>query len=505
MATTGFWPARGRLKGVLDYADNPDKTTDRKYLDDDLYDALRYTENDDKTDEKKYVSGINCSAAFAYREMTAVKRKYGERGKVIAYHGYQSFRTDELTPEECHAIGIETARRMWGKDYQVLVTTHLNTDNLHNHFVVNSVSFRDGHKFRNSIEQHYELREISDQICRENGLSVIRNAPFCGGQSRKAYWKGQRDGKLTHREQVKADVEYCLKYSMNWEQFYQQMQAKGYTIDPIRMSVKADGWQRAVRLDRLGYPEDVIYERWDQNEADSEFRYKYQNHKPQISTSGVLIRTVVDMKQRKRASIPLAVLCRQEEYELRHPPKQLRSEIDKFLDGLVYEMNHTHDTVTILVDAIFAILIALAEIIRHYTKNVILTAELRHELQDVAQIESDRRFLKENDLHSLTDLDRDIAATEQQIETLTAQRDRVRNQIRHETDPQILSDNKAERAAITAQIAPLRKRIKRLNNIRKDAPRLLNLLKTELRREYELRHPVKEQQRQKPHSYEQER
>ena len=505
MATTGFWPVRGRLKEVLDYADNPDKTTDRKYLDDDLYDALRYTENDDKTDEKKYVSGINCSTAFAYREMAAVKRKYGERGKVIAYHGYQSFRTDELTPEECHAIGIETARRMWGKDYQVLVTTHLNTDNLHNHFVVNSMSFRDGKKFRNSIEQHHELREISDQICKEHHLSVLTDAPFYGGQSRKAYWKGQRDGKPTHHEQVKADVEYCLRYSTGFPSFVQQLEAKGYTFDYNRFSVKAEGWQRAVRLDRLGFTDEVMYEQWDRNDDDPEFRYKYQNHKPQINTSGVLIRTVVDMKQRKRASIPLAVLCRQEEYELKHPPKQPRSEIDKFLDGLVYEMNHTHDTVTILVDAIFAILIALAEIIRHYAKNVILTAELRHELQDVAQIESDRRFLKENDLHSLTDLDRDIAATEQRIETLTAQRGKVRNQIRHETDPQILSENKAERAAITAQIAPLRKRIKHLQRIRKDAPRLLNLLRTELQREYERKHPIKEQQRQRTHRNEPER
>ena len=147
MATTGFWPVRGYLKKVLEYADNPDKTTEKKFLDDDLYAALRYTENDGKTDERKHVSGINCSAAFAYEEMMAVKRRFGERGKVIAYHGYQSFKADELTPEQAHEIGLETARRMWGKDFQVLVTTHLNTDNLHNHFVVNSVSFRDGHKF----------------------------------------------------------------------------------------------------------------------------------------------------------------------------------------------------------------------------------------------------------------------------------------------------------------------------------------------------------------------
>ena len=501
MATTGFWPVRGRLKEVLDYADNPDKTTDRKYLDDDLYDALRYTENDDKTDEKKYVSGINCSAAFAYREMTAVKRKYGERGKVIAYHGYQSFRTDELTPEECHAIGIETARRMWGKDYQVLVTTHLNTDNLHNHFVVNSVSFRDGHKFRNSIEQHYELREISDQICKEHHLSVLTDAPFYGGQSRKAYWKGKRDGKPTHREQVKADVEYCLRYSTDFPSFVRQLEAKGYAFDYNRFSVKADGWQRAVRLSRLGFTDDVMNEQWDQNDADPEFRYKYQNHKPQINTSGVLIQVVMNYEHSRRASLPWAQFCA----ETTRPKKGDRSPVEQAMDNLIYEANHTNNTAIILADAILAIFLALITLASRYTKNVILSAELRHELKNVSQYESDHAFLKQNKLRSMNDLDRDIAATEQQIETLTAQRGKVRNQIRQETDPQIFAENKAERAAITAQIAPLRKRIKRLQRIRKDAPRLLNLLKTELRREYELKHPVKEQQRQRTRNYEPER
>ena len=504
MATTGFWPVRGKLKKVLDYADNPDKTTAKEYLDEDLYQALRYTEQDSKTDEKKYVSGVNCSAAFAYEEMMAVKQKYGERGKVVAYHGYQSFKTDELTPEQCHAIGIETARRMWGKDYQILVTTHLNTDNLHNHFVVNSISFKDGKKFRNQISQHYDLREISDAICKEHGLSVLQNAPFRGGQSKGAYWREQK-GQPTHRQKLKQDVEYCLKYSKDWEQFYQQMQAKGYTVDPIRMSVKADGWQRAVRLDRLGYPEDVIYERWDQNEVDPEFRYKYQNHKPRISDSAVLITTVMEMKYRKRARTPLNVLYQQDEYERTHPPKEPRSEIDKYLDGLVYEMNHTNDTVTILVDAIFAILIALIELASHYTREVILSADLRHELQDYAQFSSDQRFLKENKLHSFDDLDRDIAQTEAQIAVLETKRSKVRNQIRHEADPTVLAENKEQRAAITDEITSFRNRIKRVKRIRKDAPRLLNLLKTELQREHERKHPVKEQKRQRARSHEPER
>lgn len=112
---------------------------------------------------------------------------------------------------------------------------------------------------------------------------------------------------------------------------------------------------------------------------------------------------------------------------------------------------------------------------------------------------------KENKLHTFEDLDRDIAQTEAQIAVLETKRGKVRNQIRHETDPTVLAENKEQRAAITKEITGLRNRVKRVKRIRKDAPRLLNLLKTELRREYEIRHPVKEQQRQRIRSYEPER
>ena len=182
MATTGFWPVKNRLKEVIDYAHNPDKTTDKKYLDEDLYNALRYVENDDKTDKQMYVSGINCPKQRAYQCMMATKRRYGKPGGNVAYHGYQSFVSGEVTPEEAHKIGLETARRMWGGDFEVVVTTHLNTDNLHNHFVVNSVSFRTGRKFENHISDHYRLREISDEICREYGKSVLAPSRFTGSR-----------------------------------------------------------------------------------------------------------------------------------------------------------------------------------------------------------------------------------------------------------------------------------------------------------------------------------
>ena len=97
--------------------------------------------------------------------MMTTKRRFGKLGGNVAYHGFQSFATGEVTPEEAHSIGMETARRIWGGEYEIVVTTHLNTDNLHNHIIVNSVSFKTGRKFENHISDHHRLREISDEIC----------------------------------------------------------------------------------------------------------------------------------------------------------------------------------------------------------------------------------------------------------------------------------------------------------------------------------------------------
>lgn len=244
MAVTGFWPIYKNLKATLDYADNPDKTTDRRYLDDDLYAALSYAENDNKTDRKMYVGGINCSKQNAYAEMISIQRRFGLRSTVVGYHGIQSFREGEVTPEQAYEIGKATARKMWGDRYQVLVTVHLNTDNAHCHFVVNPVSFKDGSKFKNKIGDHKELRKISDEICREHGLSVLENSNFYGG-NKKEYWR-HKSGKKTHRDYLREDVKYCLTFATTPREFESQLYALGYTLDPVRFSVKAKHWERSV-------------------------------------------------------------------------------------------------------------------------------------------------------------------------------------------------------------------------------------------------------------------
>ena len=252
MATTGFWPVKGHLRDVLVYADNPDKTTDPAYVDEDLRQTLQYAAADRKTDRQMYVSALNCPKQQAYEWMTETKKRFGKMGGNVAYHGYQSFRTGEVTPQEAHEIGLETARRLWGDSYEVLVTTHLNTDNLHNHFVVNSVSFRTGRKYENHQRDHYRLREISDELCREHGLSVIER-PSRRSES-YAEWRLHQNGQCTRKDILRMDFEEALSKALDLDNLYDLMEQRGYTVylHSKYPSFLPEGGKKPLRLKRNG-------------------------------------------------------------------------------------------------------------------------------------------------------------------------------------------------------------------------------------------------------------
>lgn len=131
MATTKIWPVKDSLARVVNYAQNPDKTV---YSD--LQKVLRYAGNEEKTVEGEeramFVTGVNCNRDTTFQDMQA--ERFGKTGGNVAYHAYQSFKPDEVTPELCHRLGVELAKRMWGDEYQVLVATHFNTGTYHNHF-----------------------------------------------------------------------------------------------------------------------------------------------------------------------------------------------------------------------------------------------------------------------------------------------------------------------------------------------------------------------------------
>lgn len=122
-----------------------------------------------------YVDGINTVPETAEKSMMAVKQRYAKDGGTMAYHVIQSFAPGEVTPETAHEIGIKLAERMWGDRFEVVVSTHLDHEHIHNHFVFNSVSFVDGKKYNDNIKNLYKLREVSDELCREYKLSVVLN------------------------------------------------------------------------------------------------------------------------------------------------------------------------------------------------------------------------------------------------------------------------------------------------------------------------------------------
>lgn len=258
MATTSLWKISGSLKKVLDYAENPDKTS--------LQNVIDYASDTAKTDDKLFVTGINCDVENAYELMTETKRQFGKKDKVVAYHGYQSFAEGEVTPEECHAIGVETAKRLWGDRYEIIVTTHLNTQtHLHNHFVFNSVSFVDGEKFKHKTEDILNLREVSDEVCREFGKSVLENSPFHGNSS--VYWV-HKNGGLTQTDIVKDDIDIAIAHSYSPQSFMQNMIDMGYRFNrgifneypsifvpvrskPIRLKSFGEDYTRQRLLERI--------------------------------------------------------------------------------------------------------------------------------------------------------------------------------------------------------------------------------------------------------------
>lgn len=250
MAVTSLWAVRGNLGGVLDYAANPEKT--------DLTNLLRYATQQRKTTVqeegvpvKQLVTGIHCAPATACQEMQAVKKRFGKEKGVIAYHGYQSFAPGECTPELAHEIGVKLARQLWGDRYQVLVATHLDRGNhLHSHFVINTVSFVDGKKFYRSGQDYRAMREASDALCREYGLSVIE-APQPGKTKHYAEHRAEQQGKPTWRSLIKRDVDTALRQSMTERQFFHALQQMGYEVKVgADISVRPKGKERFFRLGR---------------------------------------------------------------------------------------------------------------------------------------------------------------------------------------------------------------------------------------------------------------
>ena len=193
MATTSIWSVKGWLGKLLIYAENPEKTLNpnfypRKDLSEQerqgLDDVLDYAVQQGKTtkidtdDEnvsviQRFVSGVNCSASTARDGMIAVKRRFGKENGVVAYHGYQSFAPGEVNPQTAHEIGLKLAQKLWGNGYQVIVATHLDQEShIHNHFVVNTVSFKDGKRYHRTEKDYYDKDSLNQTFAGKDSKEI---------------------------------------------------------------------------------------------------------------------------------------------------------------------------------------------------------------------------------------------------------------------------------------------------------------------------------------------
>lgn len=258
MAVTKVFAIKRRMDDRVKYAVDREKTA--------LDSKIVYATNPEKTEQVFFTDVLNCdSVDTAFQEMQSTKRRFGKTDDVLGYHFIQSFAPGEVTPEQAHEIGMEFARRMFGERYEVVIGTHLDKAHLHNHIVINSVSFVDGQKYHSSPESYYnEVRGTSDELCRENDLSVI--APQGKGKH-YGEWKAEQDGRPTVRSIIREDIDHIIGEAYTYQTFLLLLQRNGYGIKsgPNRKytAVRPPGAKRFIRLDSLGdgYTEEAIKQR----------------------------------------------------------------------------------------------------------------------------------------------------------------------------------------------------------------------------------------------------
>ena len=215
--------------------------------------VINYGKNGDKTDNGVLVSSVNCSVDTAYEEMALTKKFFHKEDKTLGYHIIQSFKGNEVSPERANQIGKELAEELWGNKYQVVICTHINKENIHNHLILNSVSFIDGKKYHNGKEDIAFLKETSDNLCLKYGLSIVTTSR---AEKEKEFRQKSIDNFSRRDEKVQKiiiDIDDAIKSVKKYSDFKLVLKAKGYSNikdNGKYFSLKTPYYSRNVRIDR---------------------------------------------------------------------------------------------------------------------------------------------------------------------------------------------------------------------------------------------------------------
>ena len=438
MATTKIWAIKDSLSRVVNYAKNPKKT-----IFSDLKQVLKYAENDEKTIDKNektmYVTGVNCkSKTTAYEEMIVVQNRFDKSTGNIAYHAYQSFKTGEVSPELAHKIGVELAEKMWS-EYQVVVATHFNTGTYHNHFVINSVNMFTGKKFNCNKGAYYHFRELSDELCRKYGLTVIEKPR---GKTPRSIYFAEKRGEPTKYNLMRQAMDEAMKICVNYSQFKKAIYKKGYIINddnnrkyPTICSIND---KKAVRMYQLGekYLPKNITERLFQNPC----------------------------------------YVQEEYYKLVKPRK-------KYKQYNVYRFKGSFNNIKKItgIDALFLILFYLLGLIPNRDNYKPLSPEMRQEVRKMERYSNEIRLIVTEKLKTIDDIKNYILRAEKDIKNVTDIRQKYRNKIRNCSDNKLIKEYKIKRDECTTTLNRDRKNLKTANWILEDTPEIKEIIKIEKR------------------------
>ena len=436
MAVTKIKRIRGNPGDPLSYIGNPEKTRNRGFSEADrqaLTDIIAYAADEKKTEKQYFTTGINCDVENAREQFNITKLSFNKTGGIVCGHCMQSFDGYEVTPEEAHEIGVQMAKELWGDRFQVVVATHLNTNNVHNHIVFNSVSFVDGKRFHFCTEETMRIRAVSDRICRERNLSVIEHPE--GKRVPYSLYKMEKAGMPTRYNVARQALDEAISVSANMEEFKSELKKRGYLyqFNPRRKywTVTPPGWTKAIRTDRLGdqYTREMIPQR--------------------VFSNDIGVRM-----QRMRNE------CRStNHYDLKRRIDKImgRSGLEKLYLRYCYELGY----------------------LPKYRQNPVrLHAVLKEELLKCDLYSEEAKFLARYNISTEEDLEKKMKSLMEDYSSISAQRSELRQKLRRKMPVEEEAQCREKVRELTAELKDTRKELKLCRDIRERSGQVERNLET---------------------------
>ena len=417
MAVSKLWPVTNNLSKVINYATNSENKSKDVYTEEQyqaLKDVLSYAKDEEKTEQEFYVEGINCNPSTARDQFISIKQAYDKEDGIQAYHGYLSFKEQDISPSLAQKIGMEFAKEVWGDRFQVVVTTHLNTKHLHCHYVINSISFKDGKRLWGNEKAWFKFRLVADKICEKYGL-YYNPSPNRSKQS-SYYYNLEKAGMPTRYDLARKAIDEAISHSTNLKAFDYALTQMGYvhSLSESRKywTIIPKGYSKPIRLKNLGddYTEEAIRKRLIENQRINISPFDNNYYKPRQYT----LPTRQDKIQKKSGIYRLYLYyC----YKLGYLPKYKKQNITRL----------------------------------HYY--------LKEDLMKIDKISMETRLLARENVSTIEQLFSYKNSIEKEIESLVDIRESLRRNVRKNADGTELSKIKDKISDSTRKIRELRKEI----------------------------------------------